>query len=631
MMKGIRVKMNYKESLEAALKNVVSQWGKSDIYYVGGYVRDEILDAGAPKDVDLVIDMPNGASEFCEFLKANFPTRCMDFVEYPRFGTAKFTFLFDMTKMDGSAWTRDIAIECVSPRKEMYTDGPRKPSKVEAATIEEDAMRRDFCCNALYKNVLTGEILDPTGHGKEDIKNRVLRTPCNPEITFKDDPLRMLRAIRFSAVKEFEISPETYKALKPIPEYYQLSMERVESEFTQILCATDPKKYIWILHDTGLLEYIIPELEEAWGFNQNSKYHSMNLTDHTLSVLEKVRVERNNILGLRLAALLHDISKYKYHETNEDGTFSYHDHEIKSAEMAEEILKRLKYSNSLIGYVCMLIRNHMGIKSQYDYSTMAYTGTKKSMIKFLNKLVDPSGERKDTYQIMSEMLSLIEADNLSHAPEWNMPGQTTSFREKAEKYNIIASWKGGQRQPTSKVQITGKDIMDRFGLAPGKAVGFLKDMVINDFGIDHPNYSKERLLDLVDENFGGDKKIYIFHSSWVGEFGASNLDPTQTNFHDLAELPLYLNEVEEIEKRHGIELRKDKDEGAMVVRAIEEPELYMRVLANREALNLSDEALKKIEGLVNMPDFKSVTIEYDYCNDARVVIRWRGHRPTIIY
>ena len=351
----LRGRQTYKAALEETIKDISLKWGRSKIYYVGGYVRDEILDEGAPKDVDLVVDLPNGASEFCDFLKKEYPTTCVDFVEYPRFGTAKFTLEFQMTKADGKTpWIREIQVECVEPRKEEYTDGPRKPSKVVSASIEEDAMRRDFCCNALYKDTVSGEILDPTGHGKEDIDNKILRTPCDPVITFKDDPLRMLRAIRFAAKKKFTIDEDTLKAIKPIPEYFQLSMERVESEFTQILLSSDPVEHIWTLHNTGLLGYILPEFEESWGFNQNSKYHSMNLTDHCLSVLKYIvdpySAGTNSVkhqLETRLAGLLHDIAKYKYHETNVDGTFSYHDHDVKSAEMAEEILKRLKYSNDV--------------------------------------------------------------------------------------------------------------------------------------------------------------------------------------------------------------------------------------------------------------------------------------------
>ena len=618
------MKKGYRWYLEDTIRNIARKWGQSGVYYVGGYVRDEIMNAGVGDDVDLVIDLPDGAQKFVEFLKSEYPDSCVDFVEYPRYGTAKFTLKFDMKNQNGKPWTREVPIECVEPRKEEYNDGPRKPSKVSSASIEEDAKRRDFCCNALYKDSITGKVLDPTGHGLEDIKNRILRTPTDPEITFKDDPLRMLRAIRFAAVKGFEIEEKTYEALKPIPEYYQLSMERVRTEFTKILLSGGSWKHIRTLHSTGLLDYIIPELEEGWGFNQNSKYHSMNLSDHLLSVLENSVVYLKGSAGLsvRMAALLHDISKYRYHEIKPDGTFSYHDHETKSSEMAEKIMRRLTYSNDVIEETCLLIKNHMALKSQYDYSTDTYNGTKKSIVKFLNKIeYDKRGNG-----FLEQILALINADNLSHAPQWNMPGQIKSLTEKMEKYKISGMYYPLQmrrRKPTT-VQISGDDIMKRFNLPPGKTIGFIKDLLLNEFAVDHPDYDKETLLNMYEEEFG-DKMVYLDK----GEKTAA-MDLSMISQYSRESIQLFDNEISDLFKRYSSDI-DPTEPNRLSIPAIKEPELWMKIATNINALKLVEDAMDSLGKLAQLPGFENIKLEYDNCNDLGIVINWKGRRPTSIF
>ena len=201
-------KIDYEKAVEL-LKEVVQDCKfKEKIYLVGGCVRDLVL-GKTPKDIDLCIDYPEGTDLFVDFLKTK--PECSGFVTYNRFKTGKFSLDIGANKK--------IDIECVVPRVETYNQGPRKPDTVQQTNITEDASRRDFCCNALYKNLLTGEVLDPTGKGLDDCKNRILRTPLDPEQTFKDDPLRMLRAIRFACTKMFTIFEETYSKIDNIPEY----------------------------------------------------------------------------------------------------------------------------------------------------------------------------------------------------------------------------------------------------------------------------------------------------------------------------------------------------------------------------------------------------------------------------
>ena len=629
--------MNYKEALEKKIKEIATKWGRSNIYYVGGYVRDELIEKFFPEDIqeirdaDLVIDLENGAQEFIKFLKSEYPDNCTDFAEYPRFGTAKFTLHFDgMIKANGAPWIREQEIECVSPRAEEYVDGPRKPSSIRHASIKEDAMRRDFCCNAVYKNVVSGEIFDPTGKGIEDIKNKILRTPLDPITTYKDDPLRMLRVIRFAARKGFAIEEKTFKAISPIPEYYQLSMERVNSEFSQILMSYNPVKYIWMLHDTGLLGYIIPEFEEAWGFNQNSKYHSLNLTDHCLEVLNKViknSSARSSRLLVRLAALLHDISKYKIHETSSDGTFSFHGHEIDSSNMARDILTRLKYSNDDIDRVCFLIENHMRIKSQYNYDTKQYTGTKKSMGKLIKTIDAAYNNSRERFDILEDLMKLIDADNLSHSPKWNMPGQVSSFYEKYNEWVL-----GFARFSTStKSVVSGKDIMDRFKIGPGKTIGYIKNEIIAGFQAEHPNYDKDTLLDMYEAEFGG-KSVYIWADSnrVFSHINVSIVKPVKSaRGYGVDD---YRDGIEMDEREIGQYADEvHKNGGLIVLDAIQYPELFIRCRIRKRSREILDKVWKDLSELQEMPGFEKVTLDLDNSNDVSARVDWKDHRSDYIF
>ena len=607
--------MKVKEKLEEKIKEISEAWGKCPIYYVGGYVRDEILEE-VSMDVDLVVDMENGGLEFAKFVSENYSDICNGFACYPRFGTAKFDLTISMpasSKISQSQRTfisRTFKIECVMPRSEEYADGPRKPSEVHySGGIEGDSKRRDFCCNALYKNTITGEILDPTGHGIEDIKNKILRTPLDPEKTFTDDPLRMLRAIRFAARKGFTISDEVFQKIKPYPEYYKLSMERVRDEFSKIIISDQPSKYIWMLHDTGLLDYIIPELEDAWGFNQNSRYHAMNLTDHILSVVDKIKHGEETT---RLAGLLHDISKYKIHQDKPDGTFSYYNHEVDSSKMARKILTRLKYPEATIADVCRLIENHMIIKQMYNYNTGKYTGNAKSTRKILNKF--PNSKELD------RLMELIDADNLSHSPEWNMPGQTQSFFEEVFKL------RGYIQNSTLIAPVTGDDIMKRYGIGPGKQVGDIKE-ILQDLYLGNPENTKDDLFRIYEEEFYG-KIIWIFKGI-AGDECASIVEPIDAGGHFAGSYRT--EDYKDTLVLDSGETFLEPGESIKTLSAMDFPSLYTRIRGHRTSRELFDTALDALEKLFNIPGFDGVDLILDSYGDASGKIMWKNHKTDIIY
>ena len=601
--------MSYLERVEKALVALVEQWNpKANIYAVGGYVRDEILN-GPRHDLDLVIDLEGDSSpavHFTDYLKNNKIPGTSGFTIYPKFGTAKF---------DLTIGNRTEPIECVMPRTEKYQDGPRKPSEVVKTTLEEDASRRDFCCNALYKDLKTGKVLDPTGKGLQDIKNKTLRTPLDPVLTFKDDPLRMLRAIRFSAKLDFSIDIEVLNAIKPIPEYYELSMERIRDEFEKIITVQHPKQYIWMLHNTGLLGHIVPELEEGWGFNQNSKYHSMNLTDHILSVLEWVNADHyrlaKNSTVLAWAALLHDISKYKYFQVKSDGTFSFHGHEKKSAEMAEQILRRLKLSEKDIADTCKLIRDHMLLKQFYSYADDTYTGTNK----YTRKIASMYPDQRE----LDSLLKLINADNHSHAPQWCMPGQVESFYKAYDTIYFSSYMVQGQPK---KLPVGGKEIMDRYGLKPGKQIGKIKDMLQELFW-ENPSMDADTLFRMYEAEFPG--SVWIWTDGFMN-YCASIIEPEKTKSGYQVKDYWDALRLDQEEEDYYKSLGKDIIE----LSALEYPDIYMRIRTFRRSRELVDKILDIMGEFQQMPGFKEVVISLDDTNDASGAVKWKNHRTDYI-
>ena len=434
------------------LSRIVKTWGLAKVYYVGGCVRDMML-GKEPGDYDLVVDCKDGANIFTDYLRENWSDVCSGFTVFPVYGTAKFDLLGEK-------------IECVMPRTETYREGPRKPDHVSyAGGIEEDAYRRDFCCNALYQDVVSGVVLDPTKRGLDDLKNRILRTPIPGEQTFRDDPLRMLRAFRFAYRLGFTIAPETLECITDYTEYYKLSMERVWSEFSKILVCDNPSQAIRDLHNHNLLTYIIPVLDASWGMNQHSKYHNLDLTEHTLKVLENTRPD----LTLRTAALLHDLAKYNNHETREDGSWSYIGHEKESARLSKEILERLRCPGKFIEDVGVIIENHMTLKQNPENIT------RKRVRKMMRTLGDNLGLT----------LELIDADNLAHHPDYIIRGQR-------EKVLEIVEEEKNKPQPL-KSPVSGRAIMLRLGIQEGIEVGKIKEKM-QEWYDENPELTEDELF-----------------------------------------------------------------------------------------------------------------------------------------
>ncbi len=299
------------------------------LFLVGGFVRDKVMGlSSAKEDIDIVLE--GDALALAHFLHAH---GAVDHhpVVYPRFGTA-------MVVVKG----RDV--ELVTARIKSYAPDSRKPEMVQPGTLADDAKRRDFTINTLLENLHTGETLDPLGRAFADIDAQIIRTPTDPLITFQDDGLRMLRAIRFAARFGFTIEPFTWKAMRQRttrindinPDSTRvISYERLRDEFCKTLMTTHAPLGLELLRESGLLTQFAPELLEMVGVTQN-EFHAYPVWEHTLVALGNLPADAS--LPLRLATLLHDVGKPRTKGIGEDGRVHFYGHQDVGAEMARRFL-----------------------------------------------------------------------------------------------------------------------------------------------------------------------------------------------------------------------------------------------------------------------------------------------------
>lgn len=303
------------------------------VYIVGGLVRDTLLGREAA-DPDFMIDGDPAA--VCRLLaEKGFGDRPS---YLPEFYSAKLC-------------RGNVLIEMTGGRAEIYTPGSRRPA-TRPAPLEEDAFRRDFTVNALYRHLFSGEILDPTGMGLADLQAGVLRTPIDPGESFRQDPLRILRGIRFAAQLDMELSPGTARAAaEAAGETDTLSADRRREELTRLLLLPDPCKGLRLLAELGIMPHLLPGLEKLAGYTSRP---GSDVWEHTLKVVRGVKAEP----ALRYSALLHDISKPRVAKTLPDGSLSFPGHAAASAEMARELLSGLGMPAHVIHRVCRLIEEH---------------------------------------------------------------------------------------------------------------------------------------------------------------------------------------------------------------------------------------------------------------------------------
>jgi poly(A) polymerase len=413
------------------------------VYVVGGYVRDRLL-ARESNDLDVVC-VGDGIALAERLATKLIPTPYI--AVYRRFGTAMIRH-------------KDIEIEFVGARKESYSIDSRKPA-VENGTLEDDQNRRDFTINALAVSLNEedyGEIKDPF-NGFHDLENKIIRTPLDPDKTFADDPLRMMRAIRFSTQLDFEIEAVTLKSIAKNKHRISIvSKERISAELEKIILSDRSSKGFKLLFNTGLLHIIFPEMAALQGVEiKNNIGHKDNFY-HTLEVLENVSKDSNN-LWLRWAAILHDIAKPPTKRFDPELGWTFHGHEALGAAMVPRIFKKMKLPlDAKMKYVQKLVLLHL------------------RPIALTNDKVSDSAVRRllfDAGEFIDDLLTLCKADITSknegkvHRYKENYRVLNEKIKEVEEK-DHLRNW-----QPP----ITGDDIMRIFKLPPSREVGILKTAI----------------------------------------------------------------------------------------------------------------------------------------------------------
>lgn len=439
--------MNYKQALQHPIFEIVSQSAKElnlDSYVIGGYVRDFLLKRDSKKDIDIVAI--GSGIELAKQVAKNLPNNPKVQV-FKTYGTA-------MLRYD------DIEVEFVGARKESYNEDSRNPV-VENGTLQDDQNRRDFTINALALNLSQehfGELLDPF-NGVNDLENKCIKTPLDPDITYSDDPLRMMRAIRFATQLDFEIEKKSLQAISKNSHRIQIiTNERITVELNKILESKTPSIGFLLLEKTGLLERILPELTALKGIDEVEGQRHKDNFYHTLEVVDNISKYTDN-LWLRWAALLHDIGKAPTKRFSKKVGWTFHGHEFEGSKMVYHLFKRLK----------------MPLNDKMKFVQKMVLMSSRPIV-LANEEVTDSAVRRlvfDAGDYVDDLMTLCEADITTKNPK--------KFKKYHNNFKIV-------RQKIVEVEerdhirnfqppISGEEIMQTFNLKPSKEIGMIKETI----------------------------------------------------------------------------------------------------------------------------------------------------------
>ena len=434
--------MPLKHPIFKHITRVVDRMGV-EAYVVGGYVRDYYLYRPS-SDIDVVV-VGSGVA-VAEELGKELGAKVTIFKTY---GTAMLRW-------------RDTEVEFVGARKESYTPESRNPH-VEPGTLEDDQRRRDFTINAMAWSVngdTFGELVDPFG-GMEDLEDCIIRTPCEPDKTFSDDPLRMMRAVRFASQLGFDIDDETFDGICRQAERIKIiTKERINVELNKILASPAPSIGLTLMHNSGLLQHVLPELERMSGVERRGKHAHKDNFEHTMKVLDNVAKQTDD-LWLRWAALLHDIGKPTTKAYDPKHGWTFHQHEVVGSKMIPQIFRRLKLPmNEPMRFVQKMVFLHM------------------RPIVLSEDLVTDSAVRRLLFEAgddIEKLMTLCEADITS--------GIDAKVKQFLKNFQLVRA-KMQDLEERDRVRnfqppITGDIIMKTYNLPPCSAIGEIKEVIKN--------------------------------------------------------------------------------------------------------------------------------------------------------